>query len=35
MNLREMELFGTLMRVGTVTETAKLLGISQPSVSTR
>ena len=33
MNLREMELFGTLMRVGTTTETAKLLGISQPSVS--
>lgn len=33
MNLREMELFGTLMRVGTTTETAKLLRISQPSVS--
>ncbi len=33
MNLREMELFGTLMRVGTTTETARLLGISQPSVS--
>lgn len=33
MNLREIELFGTLMRVGTTTETARLLGISQPSVS--
>ena len=33
MNLRELELFGTLMRVGTTTETARLLGISQPSVS--
>ncbi|MFC3058686.1 LysR family transcriptional regulator [Paenirhodobacter populi] len=33
MNLREMELFGTLMRVGTTTETARLLGISQPGVS--
>ncbi len=33
MNLRELELFGTLMRVGTTTETARLLGISQPAVS--
>ncbi len=33
MNLREIELFGTLMRVGTATETARLLGISQPGVS--
>jgi DNA-binding transcriptional LysR family regulator len=33
MNLRDMELFGTLMRVGTTTETARLLGISQPGVS--
>lgn len=33
MNLREVELFGTLMRVGTTTETARLLGISQPGVS--
>jgi DNA-binding transcriptional LysR family regulator len=33
MNLREIELFGTLMRVGTTTETARLLGISQPGVS--
>ena len=33
MDLRELELFGTLMRVGTTTETARLLGISQPSVS--
>ncbi|WP_321503955.1 LysR family transcriptional regulator [Breoghania sp.] len=33
MNLREMELFGTLMRVGTTTETARVLGISQPGVS--
>lgn len=33
MNLRELELFGTLMRVGTTTETARLLGISQSSVS--
>lgn len=33
MDLREMELFGTLMRVGTTIETARLLGISQPSVS--
>jgi DNA-binding transcriptional LysR family regulator len=32
-NLRELELFGTLMRVGTTTETARLLGVSQPSVS--
>jgi len=33
MDLRELELFGTLMRVGTTIETARLLGISQPSVS--
>ena len=33
MNLRELELFGTLMRVGTTIETAAVLGISQPSVS--
>lgn len=33
MDLREMELFGTLMRVGTTMETARLLGISQPGVS--
>ncbi|GCA50167.1 LysR family transcriptional regulator (plasmid) [Sinorhizobium meliloti] len=33
MDLRQIELFGTLMRVGTTTETARLLGISQPSVS--
>jgi len=33
MNLREIELFGTLMRVGTTTETARVLGISQPGVS--
>lgn len=33
MTLREMELFGTLMRVGTATETARVLGISQPGVS--
>jgi DNA-binding transcriptional LysR family regulator len=32
-NLRELELFGTLMRVGTTTETARVLGISQPGVS--
>lgn len=35
MDLREVELFGTLMRVGTTTETARLLGVSQPSVSGR
>ncbi|MCM2397445.1 LysR family transcriptional regulator [Rhizobium sp. S95] len=33
MNLRELELFGTLMRVGTTIETAAVLGISQPGVS--
>ena len=33
MNFRELELFGTLMRVGTTIETARVLGISQPSVS--
>lgn len=33
MNLRDLELFGTLMRVGTTIETARLLGISQPAVS--
>ena len=33
MDLRELELFGTLMRVGKTIETARLLGISQPSVS--
>ncbi|AVW90723.1 LysR family transcriptional regulator [Celeribacter baekdonensis] len=33
MNLREIELFGTLMRVGTTTETARVLGVSQPAVS--
>ncbi|MFZ1469424.1 MAG: LysR family transcriptional regulator [Paracoccaceae bacterium] len=33
MNLREIELFGTLMRVGTTTETARVLGISQAGVS--
>lgn len=33
MNLRELELFGTLMRVGTTIETARVLGISQPGVS--
>lgn len=32
-NLREIELLGTLMRVGTATETARLLGMSQPGVS--
>jgi len=32
-NLRELELFGTLMRVGTTVETAAVLGISQPGVS--
>ncbi|MDN5786800.1 LysR family transcriptional regulator [Pseudorhodobacter sp.] len=33
MNLREIELFGTLMRVGTTIETARVLGISQAGVS--
>ncbi len=33
MNLSEVELFGTLMRVGTTVETARVLGISQPGVS--
>ena len=33
MNLRQIELFGTLMRVGTMTEAARVLGISQPGVS--
>ncbi|MDX1785214.1 LysR family transcriptional regulator [Roseovarius sp. ZX-A-9] len=33
MNFRELELFGTLMRVGTTIETARVLGISQPGVS--
>jgi DNA-binding transcriptional LysR family regulator len=33
MTLREIELFGTLMRVGTTIETARVLGISQPGVS--
>ena len=33
MNLTEMELFGTLMRVSTTVETARVLGISQPGVS--
>lgn len=33
MDLRELELFGTLMRVGTTIETARLMCISQPSVS--
>lgn len=33
MNLRELELFGTLMRVGTTIETARVLRMSQPSVS--
>ncbi|MDD8023859.1 MAG: LysR family transcriptional regulator [Paracoccaceae bacterium] len=33
MNLREIELFGTLMRVGTTTETARVLGVSQPAIS--
>ncbi|WP_116134705.1 LysR family transcriptional regulator [Tropicimonas sp. IMCC34043] len=33
MNLRELELFGTLMRVGTTIETARVLGLSQPAVS--
>ncbi|WP_102961468.1 LysR family transcriptional regulator [Mangrovicella endophytica] len=33
MNLRELELFGTLMRVGTTIETARVLHMSQPSVS--
>lgn len=32
-NLRELELFGTLMRVGTTIETARVLRMSQPSVS--
>lgn len=33
MDLRQLELFTTLMRVGTTTETARVLGISQPAVS--
>lgn len=33
MNLREIELFGTLMRVGRTTETARVLNISQAGVS--
>ncbi|WOI30771.1 LysR family transcriptional regulator [Sulfitobacter dubius] len=33
MELREIQLLGTLMRVGTTTETAQLLRISQPGVS--
>lgn len=33
MNFRELELFGTLMHVGTTIETARVLGISQPGVS--
>lgn len=33
MNLREIELFGTLMRVGTTIETARVLRISQAGVS--
>lgn len=33
MDLRQLELFTTLMRVGTTTETARVLGMSQPAVS--
>lgn len=33
MDFRELELFGTLMRVGTTIETSRVLGISQPGVS--
>lgn len=35
MDFRELELFGTLMRVGTTIETARVLGISQPGVSSQ
>ena len=35
MDLAEIELFGTLMRVGTTVETARILGLSQPAVSAR
>ena len=35
MDLSEIELFGTLMRVGTTVETARILGLSQPAVSAR
>lgn len=35
MDLAEIELFGTLMRVGTTTETARVLGLSQPAISDR
>lgn len=35
MDLTEVELFGTLMQTGTATETARVLGISQPGVSAR
>ncbi|MDD7973671.1 LysR family transcriptional regulator [Roseinatronobacter alkalisoli] len=35
MDLAEIEVFGTLMRVGTTIETARVLGLSQPAVSDR
>ena len=35
MDLAEIELFGTLMRVGTTVETARILGLSQPAISAR
>lgn len=35
MDLAEIELFGTLMRVGTTVETARIMGLSQPAVSAR
>jgi len=34
-DLAEIELFGTLMRVGTTIETARVLGLSQPAISDR
>ena len=35
MDLAEIEVFGTLMRVGSTVETARVLRLSQPAVSDR